>query len=149
MAIIKIFAWFTITEQGWITRWHKSRSRKAQHLPVFQGAIMTGVILVLISLGGLYWQNYVANRIQNSAEAAMRELRYSDIKLENLEQVRREPVLPETAIKAGDYKVYIVQPGDSLIAVSQKLNIDLDALRRINFITNRNHIEIGQKLYHP
>lgn len=148
-AVIRIYAWFTIVEQGWITRWHNSRLAKTKHLSTLQGSSSTIVVLLLIALAIFKWQGYIVHRQQILTEEAIQKTKYSDIKLEETEQPKRTPDLPPSSIEPGGYKVYVVQPGDNLTVISAKLNVPLDTLRYINFITNRHLILTGQKLYYP
>lgn len=45
--------------------------------------------------------------------------------------------------------VYIVQEGDSLGAIANAFNVDLDQMMEINGITNKNHVEVGQAIKIP
>lgn len=44
---------------------------------------------------------------------------------------------------------YVVQRGDTLSSIARRNRISLGALIRANHLTNRNHIEVGQKLLIP
>jgi LysM repeat protein len=46
-------------------------------------------------------------------------------------------------------RYYVVQSGDTLFSISQKLGISYDALLRENSITDPNMIYVGQKLLIP
>ncbi|MDF2548537.1 MAG: hypothetical protein K0R93_3435 [Anaerosolibacter sp.] len=46
-------------------------------------------------------------------------------------------------------RYYVVQPGDTLFSISQKLGVSYDALLRENSITDPNMIYVGQKLLIP
>ncbi|MBB6218625.1 LysM repeat protein [Anaerosolibacter carboniphilus] len=46
-------------------------------------------------------------------------------------------------------RYYVVQPGDTLYSISQKLGVSYDALLRENSITDPNMIYVGQKLLIP
>ncbi|MFT9497897.1 L,D-transpeptidase family protein [Anaerosolibacter sp.] len=46
-------------------------------------------------------------------------------------------------------RYYVVQPGDTLYGISQKLGVGYDALLRENSITDSNMIYVGQKLLIP
>jgi LysM repeat protein len=46
-------------------------------------------------------------------------------------------------------RYYVVQAGDTLFSISQKLGVSYDALLRENSITDPNMIYVGQKLLIP
>ncbi len=45
--------------------------------------------------------------------------------------------------------VYFVKEGDSLGAIANAFNVDLDQMMMINGITDKNHIEVGQAIKIP
>ena len=45
--------------------------------------------------------------------------------------------------------VYFVKEGDSLGAIANAFNVDLDQMMEINGITDKNHIEVGQAIKIP
>jgi len=45
--------------------------------------------------------------------------------------------------------VYIAQEGDSLGAIANAFNVDLDQMMEINGITDKNHVEVGQAIKIP
>lgn len=45
--------------------------------------------------------------------------------------------------------VYIAQEGDSLLAIANAFNVDLDQMMEINGITDKNHVEVGQAIKIP
>ena len=45
--------------------------------------------------------------------------------------------------------VYIVKEGDSLGAIANAFNVDLDQMMEINGITDKNHVEVGQAIKIP
>ena len=48
-AVMRIYAFFTMNEQGWITRWDKSRFNKNTFFEMVPGYIGTGLIILLVS----------------------------------------------------------------------------------------------------
>ena len=55
--------------------------------------------------------------------------------------------IPETTTTLPD--VYVVQPGENISQIAQKLGVSLDDMLALNGITNPDHIERGQKLKVP
>lgn len=45
--------------------------------------------------------------------------------------------------------VYIAQEGDSLLAIANAFNVDLEQMMEINGITDKNHVEVGQAIKIP
>ena len=45
--------------------------------------------------------------------------------------------------------VYFVKEGDSLGAIANAFNVDLDQMMAINGITDKNHVEVGQAIKIP
>lgn len=45
--------------------------------------------------------------------------------------------------------VYIVKEGDSLLAIANAFNVDLEQMMMINGITDKNHVEVGQAIKIP
>ena len=48
-AVMRIYAFFTMNEQGWITRWDKSRFNKNTLFEMVPGYVGTGLIILLVS----------------------------------------------------------------------------------------------------
>lgn len=55
--------------------------------------------------------------------------------------------IPETTTTLPD--VYVVQAGENISQIAQKLGVSLDDLLALNGIVDRDHIERGQKLKVP
>ena len=53
------------------------------------------------------------------------------------------------AIPASDEDGYVVQPGDTLSSIARRHKVSLGALERANHLSNRDHIEVGQRLVIP
>lgn len=58
-------------------------------------------------------------------------------------------VLPSVAEEPTAVTVYVVQRGDTLFRIAQRYNITVEALARLNGISNPNNIEVGQRLLVP
>ena len=56
------------------------------------------------------------------------------------------PPMPPNAISPIDVKVYVVQPGDSLITIASKLGTNEELLKRINNVPIPREMNIGQPL---
>ena len=59
-----------------------------------------------------------------------------------------KPSVPQNAVPPIDVKVYIVQPGDSLITIASKLGVNEKLLKRINDIALPKEINVGQRLFY-
>lgn len=56
-------------------------------------------------------------------------------------------IIPETTTTLPD--VYVVQAGENISQIAQKLGVSLDDMLALNGIVDRDHIERGQKLKVP
>ncbi len=45
--------------------------------------------------------------------------------------------------------VYIVQEGDSLLAIANAFNVDIDQMMALNGKTDKNHVEVGEAIKIP
>lgn len=147
-AIVKLFAWFTIVEQGWITRWHSSRLGGKKSLAAYQGNLLTGLTLLAIFTLAWYWQRQAFIDYQSRIIAAEASPYYSDQTVTVAGDIKKQADLPPETIKADQFKEYIVGRGETLTSISQKLKIPIDVLRETNNIQNQHAITLGQKLYY-
>ena len=148
-AVVKLYALFTIVEQGWITRWHSSRLKKSRNLAHYQGFALTTLTFAAIFGLAVAWRGYVEHRVEVATVEAKTVLYYSAENIAPPADTTHLPKLPGNATNASTYKKYRVEKGDTLIDISQKLNVSVDVLRYTNLITNRNKIQEGDILYFP
>ena len=55
----------------------------------------------------------------------------------------------DTSTSLPQVTVYIAQEGDSLLAIANAFNVDLDQMMELNGITDKNHVEVGQAIKIP
>lgn len=135
-AVIKIYGLFTLSHQGWITRWDKSRLPQFKWLSAAPGYI--GTAAIVFGFGSLVF-------------------------LHEAQVVAAPPPLPKIVIaKLGvdkDYPPdelvildrYVVQPGDTLAQISQQFNMPVDTLVAANsaFLPSQSALWPGMVLTIP
>lgn len=143
-AIIKIYAFFTLNTQGWITRWDKARLpqlRFMQHAPAYAA---TFVFLLLLT-GGVFLNrqfNYVIPR-ENQQKLIAQTLPTTQKSPPTQTAVHYADL--ETKQKGLLVKKHVVQQGESLGSVAQQYGISIDnlLLANVSRLTNWNTIEPG------
>ncbi|EKE19990.1 MAG: hypothetical protein ACD_8C00068G0008 [uncultured bacterium] len=157
MAIVKIYAFFTMDKQGWITRWDASRLNV---LGPFRQ--VTAIALTVFFVGGYfltvgsYQQNTLESAIVKSSAQKSSKNKNNVIstqpKLVSDAELLRKKVLIQEAIKKNAYGFFAVRPGDTLLAISRKFNMkDISQMTYENNIpiANVNSIPIGKKIMIP
>ena len=56
---------------------------------------------------------------------------------------------PVSATTKADFRTYTIQYGDTLSAIARKYNTTVDAIMKLNQITNANLLKVGQVLKIP
>ncbi|HSH31101.1 MAG TPA: glycosyltransferase [Candidatus Saccharimonadales bacterium] len=140
-ALVKIYAWATILEQGWITRWDKKRLARKRTRSLLQGSALT-----LAAVAGMF---VAVEQLLVKAEVVTEVAGPTDPLPISLPVIPSgQPAPPPGAATARPVRSYQVVPGDRLTDVAARLGVPIDELRRINSIPNRNRIDAGQVLYY-
>jgi len=145
----------TIRQQGWITRWDKSRLQSGVNVNyIFRVLKSTAPyfavvsILILLSFGVVKYKDVTA--ISNS-----------NIKFSDVESIIASGTKSTTAddcpqavlnnLENQQFGYYAVEQGDTLLMIAQKYNADISAIieANIDIIPNPDYIEIGQRLKIP
>ncbi len=133
VGVLKIYAFFSLNTQGWITRWDKSRMvpMKAVNNAIVYGA--TAAVLVLLYVGV-----YLIKDVTYFKPLARRQALLAAAlppQPSNLAQAEQPAVLGASTITEKDYstKRYVVQRGETnFYALAQKLNVDAARLLSAN-----------------
>lgn len=147
--IIKVYAFFSLNTQGWITRWDKSRLPKIQFFKLIPAYTATLLLFVLLSIGVYFYKqhSYFIPREKEQALIKITLLNKSDL------ASKTNTVKPGLTISNEGLlvKKYITQPGDSLSGVAQKFGLTTDNVLAANIarLTNWNKIEPGFLLNIP
>lgn len=139
-AILKVYAFFTLNTQGWITRWDKIRLPQIKFARIAFAYSSTIATLILLIFGVFYYK----------------QLTYFQ-PFETRQKFIASVLPPISALDvANDKKVgpnnndllskkYQVQEGESLGSIASKFGIDINTLREANIsrLTNWNSVEPG------
>ncbi|MDO8498932.1 MAG: glycosyltransferase [bacterium] len=148
-AIIKLYAFFTLNTQGWITRWDKSRLPRFRFLREVPAYLATIITVCLFGVGIYYYQQQtyflpLAQRQQLIAKALAEDMpaRFSATQTESTQTVPTADLL---------VKRYTVTQGDTLYSIAAKFEIDQSDLLAANIsrIPNWNNLEPGAVLSVP
>lgn len=141
MAVVKIYAFFTLDKQGWITRWDQDRLRKWNPLRQSMAYVMTALFI-----GGYFFAVEAYQKKMFSDAPFQKEVRtasnvisqeprlVSDAEL----ALKRESMLSDK--KDSSYGSYLIRPGDTLLTLKQRFN-----LPSVSAITYENHVAIMDK----
>lgn len=149
-ALVKVYAFFTLNTQGWITRWDKSRMKQLRFAKMIPGYIATVLFLIFL-IGSLYYyrhQSYIVPK-QKQAQLVQKVLpAVSPVKI----VINKNNIGPTNPTPEGLLvKRYTVQPNDSLASIAQQFDISIDnlLLANISRLTNWNTLDTGVILSIP
>ncbi len=150
-ALIKIYALITIMQQGWITRWDKSRMRKIS-LPLQSFAYAFTALIIFAYVGMIFTYRNESNQTQNFDNIAIKSV----IATGPRELSNSRLVAMKQDILAGSVNdsngIYAVKSGDFLLLLKNKFNLaSIDFLKTADNepIVNPNNISVGQKIAIP
>lgn len=143
-AVLKLYSFFTLNEQGWITRWDMSRLPKLNFLRKIPAYAESIVVIVLLVAGVLLYRNQIYSQFNTKVEEAF-------AMTPNL-----RPSLPQVlgASEGGDRMLltrYQVENAESLGEIANKFGVleqDL-LLANASTITNIVRVEPGMVLNIP
>lgn len=137
-AVMRIYAFFTMNEQGWITRWDKSRFNRQTLVDMLPGYIGTGLIILLVSS----FINLVYSRQLILASMLHPNVYAAESELPNIEQLTVP--LPEFApaptfenvgatSRLSDFEtqkvaLYRLREGDTAVRLTRKYGVERSAL---------------------
>jgi hypothetical protein len=146
-AALKIYALATLMENTWATRW--SAKRAARKGSFRKGSTLVQGYFALAACAFLLTQIALSFRQHVGADITPQP-HYSLASLENgVNQYRgykSAPPVPLDRMKQSDIGEYIVQPGDTGLTITTKLNTDRATLKQINSIGDLDAVVPGQKL---
>jgi len=160
LAILKIYAMVTIRQQGWITRWDKSRLQSSGNkffklLKLSMPCTATASILLLLSFGVVSYKNVVANDVQNISAAKNRKATASvnvadNINFSNINiNKHKQDILDK--LENEQFGYYTIKKKDTLSKIAWRYNGDLNAIigANKNTIPNPDNLKIGQQIIIP
>lgn len=137
-AVMRIYAFFTMNEQGWITRWDKSRFNRQTFVDMVPGYIGTGLVILLVAsfINLIYRQQLVLASMPHPNIYA------TEAVLPNVDQIAADlpdfpaapafenvgaislasPIAPQQAVS------YRLREGDTAVRLTRKYGIERSAL---------------------
>lgn len=146
-AILKIYAFATLIENSWATRWHKSRAkrrsffRKAFTLSSGYAAIVVFVFFVGQIVFSLRDQVGATVPVPDPVDLPAFKRQVADVS-----QLKRLPPSPHAYVDPGEVDSYAVQQGDTLGALSDRFGMSVKDLKKLNNLEDPDEITTGQKL---
>lgn len=143
-AIVKVYAFFTLNTQGWITRWDKSRLPQLQFIKSVPAYAATMIFLLFLTAGIYFYRHttYVAPKEHQALLVATTLPQISGKKISfDTKDAGHATVNPEDLL----IKRYTVEPGESMGSVAEKFGVTIDNLlvANVSRLTNWNTIEPG------
>lgn len=163
LAILKIYAMVTIRQQGWITRWHKSRLHSEKNyfhrlLKFFVPYTATASIILLLGFGVVSYKNIAVNDNQNMDTAKYENMVVPIDVVKTVDPVNTEDINIDerkqailNKLEEGQFGYYTVRKGDTLHKIANRYNADLGTIIEANSnkILDPNRIKIGQQVIIP
>ncbi len=146
-ALLKIYALATLIENSWATRWHKSRvkrksiTRKA--ITVFGGYVAIVVCTIVLVNVALSIREDVGADLRTQEVVNITEL---NAEVNSSVGESAAPVIPTDITTPGNVLSYVVQPGDTLNVLSERLGMSVTDLKKLNGIQDSDRISVGQTL---
>ncbi|MEX0650145.1 MAG: glycosyltransferase [Candidatus Andersenbacteria bacterium] len=152
MAVLKIYALFTVRRQGWITRWHKNRLKSIAWFKAVPSYAGTAVAVALLVVAVASYEEIVTEntsaleaRVADAQEVNHPQITYDVAVID----AKRQAILEE--IENHQFGVLEVERKDTLSELSRLLNIRLASVIEANRaeIPNPSKLEIGDKVKVP
>ncbi|MBI2051641.1 glycosyltransferase [Candidatus Roizmanbacteria bacterium] len=125
--ILRIYAFFTLNAQSWITRWDKSRLPKYRFLQTTFATVATASVVTLLSSGVYQYKQHTyfipRERKEQLLQAALprttRQLAVNNTTVLGVSTAVKKNLL---------VRRYKAKEGDSLASIAQKFGVDVDQL---------------------
>jgi len=148
-AILKIYAFATLLEHSWATRWHKSRAKRKSLIR--KGLTLTsgyGAIIVFVFFVGqivFSLRDQVGASIPVPAPVDIASLE-QDVR--GISQLQRIPPSPLAFVDPSAVETYVIQPGDTLGSLSERFEMSIKDLKKLNGFRDPDIITAGQQIIH-
>jgi len=146
-AALKIYAFATLMENTWATRWSAKRAARKgsfrKSSTVIQGYFALAACVFLLTQIALSFRAQVGADIEPQPKYSMASL---EAGVNKYRGYKSAPPVPLDRMKQTDIGTYIVQPGDTGFTIVAKLNTDRATLKQINSIGDLDAVAPGQKL---
>jgi LysM repeat protein len=146
-SIIKIYAFATLVENSWATRWHKSRAKRKSILrKAF--TIVSGCVAVVAFAFGV--SEVVFSLRQQAGATIPIQPPVDQVKFEsqvNLVSKSQElPPVPITNVDPANVGTYIIRPGDTFEELSERFGMSVSDLKKLNGIRDARKISVGRTI---
>lgn len=146
-AVVKVYAFATLVENSWATRWAKGRAaRKSllrKGLTLGSGYAAVALFMVFIT------QIVLSLRAQAGVNLPVPPP-VDSIALQNqiskVSKAQASPAQPAGYVNPQSVQMYVVQPGDSLASLSEQFGMGISDLKRLNNIIDADEIVAGQSI---
>jgi glycosyltransferase involved in cell wall biosynthesis/LysM repeat protein len=146
-AIIKIYAFATLIEHSWATRWHKTRAKRKGLLRKGFTLVSGYVAIIVFTLFAsevvmsLRQQTGVNIPIQTPVSTAefTRQVNQTS-------QSQKDTPLPASYVSPQAVNTYIVQEGDAMQILAAKFEMSIPDLKKLNDILDPDEIEVGRTI---
>ena len=125
--ILKIYAFFTLDTQGWITRWDKSRLPQYGFLRTTFAVFATASVVVLLSLGVYQYKQYTYF-IPHAKKAQLLAAALPQAGLELALNNQAVLGISTNAQKKLLVQKYKAKAGDTLASIAQQFGVDVNQL---------------------
>lgn len=146
MGVIKIYDFFTINKQGWITRWDKNRLGELRYLKLLPAYAGTAIVIFALGFGIVNYKQAFANSKPNiNFNSGIKFSNIEDIDIEKPKQV----ILDN--LKNQQFGYYTIKEDDTLSKIAWKYNGNVSVIIEANkiIIPNPNDLKIGQQIIIP
>lgn len=147
--VVKLYAFFTLNTQGWITRWHKKRL-PAETLIKTAPAYVTALVIMILGLGIFFYKQstYVIPR-EDQKYLLQSVLPYTA----SVHAQTAKPAVSKSEISSASYttKKHILGFGETLQSIAFSYDVSYNDLlfANVSRITNQYAVEAGTVLTIP
>jgi cellulose synthase/poly-beta-1,6-N-acetylglucosamine synthase-like glycosyltransferase len=148
-AVIKIYAFATLIENTWATRWHKSRTARRSMLrktfTVASGgfAVLLFIFIVVQIVNSIGRQAGEDIPVQKPVDLAAYKTQ-----VDSTTKAQQNEPIPSSDVDPTSVETYIVQPGDTLQVLAESFGMNITDLKKLNNIQDSDKISVGQPIIH-
>lgn len=155
MAVVKLYAFITLNEQGWITRWHKSRLKSVHFLKKALSYAATAAVIFGLSFSVFSYEQNVLARARLEKQRAMERESIFTLNTPRLSNVAINQV--RTSLLAGyqsdPFGYYAVKTNDTVSILRDRYNVretgQILNARTKSPISNFSPLAVGQQVAIP
>jgi N-acetylglucosaminyltransferase len=148
-SVLKIYAFATLLEHSWATRWHKNRAKRKsvfrKGLTLTSGYTAIAVFIFFLS------QVVFSLRDQAGASIPVPEPVVQttfETDIHAVSSLQQTPPSPSTYIDPTQVETYTVQDGDTLAILAAQFGMNIVDLKKLNSIRDPDKITAGQQIIH-